>query len=216
MAEQFERAEYVGDTPDGQVQAVEAAARKSPSLLDAPATYLLLAINIVVYALMVWRSHSTSFDGQLLYEFGGCYGPAILGDHQWWRVATAAFVHANLLHVALNMWCLWNLGLLGEPLLGRQGLIATYLLTGVFGNLASLAFRPDGLVVGASGAVFGIAGILIVLLSNKKLSLPWAELRALRRSVIQFAVLNLIIGMAPAYVMPMMGNSASQPGRQIR
>ena len=50
------------------------------------------------------------------------------------------------------------------------------------------------LVVGASGAVFGIAGILIVLLSNKKLSLPWSELRSLRRSVVLFAVLNLLIG----------------------
>ena len=114
---------------------------------------------------------------------------------------TATFVHVNLLHLLVNMWCLWNLGLLGEPLLGRRGLVAVYLLTGLAGNLLLAgcdAFaRQDALVVGASGAVFGIAGILIVLLSNRKLSLPWKELRSLRRSVVLFAVLNLLIGMLP-------------------
>ena len=57
-----------------------------------------------------------------------------------------------------------------------------------------------GLVAGASGAVFGVAGILIVLLSNRKLSLPWKELRSLRRSVIWFAVLNLAIGLVPEFL----------------
>jgi rhomboid protease GluP len=99
------------------------------------------------------------------------------------------------------MWCLWNLGLFGEPLLGKQGLIAVYVLTGTAGMMLSYAWSvftgQEGLVAGASGAVFGIAGILIVLLSNRKLSLPWNELRGLRRQVIFFAVANLAIGMAP-------------------
>jgi rhomboid protease GluP len=106
------------------------------------------------------------------------------------------------------MWCLWNLGLLGEPLLGRRGLIAVYVLTGIAGNLCSLGFnaflRQDALVAGASGAIFGIAGILIVLLSNRKLSLPWSELRALRRSVVQFAFLNVLIGIAPQVILKML------------
>ena len=97
------------------------------------------------------------------------------------------------------MWCLWNLGLLGEPLLGPFGLVAVYMLTGVAGNLLSLAYNVDlrdhdSVGAGASGAVFGIAGILIVLLSNHKLPIPWSELKRLRRSVIQFAALNLVIG----------------------
>src|SRR6202042_1380244 len=92
-------------------------------------------------------------------------------------------------------------GWVGEPLIGRRGLFVVYLLTGMAGNLCSLAFSPGDMVVGASGAVFGIAGILIVLLSNKKLSLPWSELRALRRSVVLFALLNLLIGMAPQIIL---------------
>ena len=124
----------------------------------------------------------------------------ILGG-QWWRLLTAIFVHVGLLHIATNMWCLWNLGLLGEPLLGPFGLAAVYVLTGVAGNLLSLAYNvsfrhPEAVGAGASGAVFGIAGILIVLLSNHKLPIPWCELQRLRRSVIQFAGLNLVIGIA--------------------
>ena len=99
------------------------------------------------------------------------------------------------------MWCLWNLGLLGEPLLGPLGLSAVYVLTGVAGNLLSLAYNVifrhhESVGAGASGAVFGIAGILIVLLSNHKLPIPWSELKRLRRSVVQFAGLNLVIGIA--------------------
>jgi rhomboid protease GluP len=209
------------DTSSDQSAAVEAGAHRSPSLLDAPATYLLLFINLLWFAAMfrsgpyiaLWQHHqylsllTAPFDIRVLAFFGGCDGMLVLNYHQWWRVLTAAFIHMNPLHLAVNMWCLWNLGLLGEPLLGKRGLMVVYLLTGIAGNLCSLAFnaflRQDGLVVGASGAVFGIAGILIVLLSNRKLSLPWSELRALRRSVIQFAVLNLLIGMAPQVLLQM-------------
>jgi rhomboid protease GluP len=102
------------------------------------------------------------------------------------------------------MWCLWNLGMLGEPLLGPLGLTAVYVLTGVAGNLLSMAWSVwqrslEQVGAGASGAVFGIAGILIVLLSNKRLPIPWSELQRLRRSVIQFAILNLVIGGATIF-----------------
>ena len=118
----------------------------------------------------------------------------------------------TVLHLLVNMWCLWNLGLFGEPLLGKPGLVATYLLTGAAGMMLSLGWSVShaefGLVAGASGAVFGVAGILIVLLSNRKLSLPWEELRGLRRSVALFAVLNLLFGLAPRWL-------AALPDRQL-
>ena len=68
--------------------------------------------------------------------------------------------------------------------------------------LQSLAFSAIGgdrmtIVAGASGAVFGVAGVLIVLLSNRKLALPWEELRSLRQQVVFFAVANLVLGIAP-------------------
>ncbi len=194
----------------------EQAAEK-PSLLAYPATYLLLAINIGVFLLMfagpvteLIRQHqigqifTAEFSVDQIVRFGGSSSVLVQQNHQWWRLLTANFVHVTLLHLALNMWCLWNLGLFGEPLLGKPGLIAVYLLTGSAGMLLSLGWsdfvRQPGVVAGASAAVFGIAGILIVLLSNRKLSLPWNELRSLRQSVILFAVLNLAIGIVPRFI----------------
>jgi len=169
------------------------------NILATPGTYILLGINIAVFCYMILRgvSPSSPTRDQLLYF--GATNPELILQGQWYRLLTATFVHVGLLHIATNMWCLWNLGLLGEPLLGPFGLISVYVITGVAGNLIGLFsavfFRELGSVgAGASGAVFGIAGILIVLLSNKKLPIPAFELNRLRRSVIQFAVLNLIIG----------------------
>jgi len=194
---------------DGARPAPKRRAR-SLSLWNYPATYTLLGINALVYALMfrfgpvptllhqhAWSQVLTaSFDQETLVRFGATNSQAILAG-QWWRLVTGTFVHITLLHIALNMWCLWNLGLFGEPLLGRRGLVVVYLVTGTAGMLLSFAINADVTVAGASGAVFGIAGILIVLLSNRGLAVPWNELRGLRRQVIFFAVANLAIGMAP-------------------
>ncbi len=192
-----------------------ARVRRVPSLLGYPATYVLIGLNLLVYALMFrygpvpalarqhdWGSILTApFPQGLLVYFGSSSPGRILALGEWWRLLTANFVHVSLLHLALNMWCLWNLGIFGEPLLGRPGLLVAYVLTGVAGMLQSLAFSAAtgqwSVVAGASGSVFGLAGMLIVLLSNRKLALPWEELRSLRQQVIFFALANLLLGMAP-------------------
>src|ERR1700678_3727773 len=136
------------------------------NILRTPGTYFLLAINIAVFGWMVLSGVSASdpTPNQLLH-FGATSAELILHG-QWYRLFTATFVHVGLLHIATNMWCLWNLGLLGEPLLGPIGLGAVYLLTGVAGNLLSMAWDVIfgsqaqihiGVGAGASGAVFGIA-----------------------------------------------------------
>ncbi|WP_213806585.1 rhomboid family intramembrane serine protease [Granulicella sp. dw_53] len=188
----------------GNVGPVERTQSRGRNLLSAPATYILVGINVAVFVWMVLHGVSPKepTTNQLL-QYGATNPDYILGG-QWWRLLTAIFVHVGLIHIATNMWCLWNLGLLGEPLLGPFGLAAVYVLTGVAGNLLSLAinviFREhESVGAGASGAVFGIAGILIVLLSNHKLPIPWTELKRLRRSVMQFAGLNLVIGLATVF-----------------
>jgi rhomboid protease GluP len=160
----------------------------------APATYVLVGINLLVFALMAGSGVSMSNPLPVeLVHWGANYGEFVLAG-EWWRLLTATFVHVGLIHLATNMWCLWNLGLLGEPLLGPLGLTAVYLLTGIAGNLLSVAVHPDVVGAGASGAVFGIAGLLIVLLKNAHLPVPKAELQRLRRSVVYFALLNFVIG----------------------
>jgi rhomboid protease GluP len=173
----------------------------------APATYVLTAINIAVYLLMVLRGVSPTAPSadQLMNHWGANVGVLVLADHQWWRLVTSTFVHSGIIHIATNMWCLYNLGLLGEPLVGAFGIMAAYLLTGVVGNLLSVALNPGAvsaghilsygvISVGASGAVFGLAGVLIPLLGSKLLPVNRAEVARLRRSVIYFAVLNFVIG----------------------
>jgi rhomboid protease GluP len=197
--------------PDGEILPAEAAEeaysaqnvappRRRRSIFIAPGTYVLVGINCAVFVWMLLHGVSpTDPTLEQLKAFGATNAELILHG-QWYRLLTATFVHVGLIHIASNMWCLWNLGLLGEPLLGRWGMIAVYMLTGIAGNLLSLAYSVirgnySGVGAGASGAVFGIAGILIVLLSNHKLPIPVFELQRLRKSVIQFAALNLAIGL---------------------
>jgi rhomboid protease GluP len=205
-----------GEVTRGGVQ--PSRKRSWTSMIAAyPATSILMGINLLVFALMfryspaipLWKAHqygqilTAEFDLPTLWLFGG-FNNSMIVTGQGWRLVTACFVHASILHIAVNLWCLWNLGLFGEPLLGRWGLAWVYLLTGVTGNLLSVGWalftKTDATVVGASGAIFGIAGILIVLLSNRKLAVPWEELKSLRRQVILFAVINLALGVAPNFV----------------
>ena len=184
--------------------------RVKPVWQAAPATHLLLAANILVFLWML-AGHISPFSPAWndLLSHGANNAGAVLYDGQWWRIVTAMFVHVGILHLATNMWCLWNLGLLAEPLLGSWGVIAAYILSGAAGNLLSTfvnqwLYRPqDGVVgyfgpvgAGASGAVFGLAGVLIILLKSPVLPVPRAELNGLRRSVINFAVITLVIGLA--------------------
>jgi rhomboid protease GluP len=193
----------------------QARRRREFSVWDprsAPGTYLLLAINISVYLWMVVHGVSPKepTEGDLL-RYGANVTWLVLHG-QWYRLLTATFVHVGLIHLLTNMWCLWNLGILGEPLIGPYGMVAVYMITGIAGNLLSMAtnvvfaLRTHDLGylmqvgAGASGAVFGIAGILIVLLSNRRLPFPWEELRKLRSSVVKFALINLVIGISTIVV----------------
>jgi rhomboid protease GluP len=182
----------------------------------APATYLLVGINFAVFIAMLL--HGISFwmptVGQIL-DYGAENAGLILLGHQWWRIVAAMFVHVGFWHITLNMWCLWNLGLLAEPLMGSVGVIACYLLTGAAGDMLSTLynfwhFYPDWLKyhdigvfpvgAGASGAIFGLAGALIILLKASRLPMvPHKEINRLRRAVIYFAVINLVLGWGIAF-----------------
>jgi rhomboid protease GluP len=194
-----------------------------PSWAYAPATYLLVGINCLVFLAMTLHGVSpiSPTADQLMY-FGADHAGAVLLGGAWWRIVTAMFVHVGILHLATNMWCLWNLGLLAEPLMGSAGVLEVYILTGAGGNLLSTFVNwgwplrdvagnitfPVG--AGASGAVFGIAGALIVLLKSRRLPIPAVELHKLRRSVIYFAAINLAIGFSISF-----GSAVAHSGLQI-
>ena len=192
--------------------------RRRQSWASAPATYFLVGINCAVYVAMVLNGVSAvSPTTDQLMHWGANNAGSVLINGEWWRIVSAMFVHVGFLHLATNMWCLWNLGLLAEPLMGSAGVMAVYILTGAAGNLLSTgkgwysvhqaweAYHAAGVLdpavvfpagAGASGAVFGIAGALIVLLKSDRLPVPPIELKKLRRSVIYFAGLNLVLGLS--------------------
>ncbi len=100
------------------------------------------------------------------------FAPAI-GEHEPWRFLTSAFLHGPLVHILFNMLALWMLGPYAEALLGRARFLALYLLSALGGSVAYLLLTPltsnDGLV-GASGAVFGLFGAIIVLNRSRGLA----------------------------------------------
>ena len=165
---------------------------------DFPMTSALMAINVAVFLGMAFTAESFTaavmgFSGDELIRWGGNYGPLTLGG-DYWRLVTACFIHGGILHIVLNMWCLLSLGRLSERYFGRWFTLAIYILTGVGGSLLSIAYDPERLSVGASGAIFGIAGAIIAGLKFGNLSIPFGERRTVLSSVISFAVLNFLLG----------------------
>jgi rhomboid protease GluP len=121
---------------------------------------------------------------------------ALTFSGEWWRLLTNVFVHGGLLHIAFNMWCLWNLGALCESLYGRWTYAAIYLICGLGASLASAAWHPYVPSVGASGAIFGLAGALIAAFKLGEFSVPRSALSGTLRSLGAFVVYNLIFGFA--------------------
>jgi rhomboid protease GluP len=135
-------------------------------LRDAPVTSALIAANVVVYAIMVAVSRQVwSFEGDTLIAAGASVSGAGL-EVSHWRWLTAAFIHANLLHIAMNLWVLGQIGALSEKALGRGLIAVTYLVTGVIGNILSTlhaaASAAPTVSVGASGAIMGLIGMAAV------------------------------------------------------
>jgi len=130
---------------------------------------------------------------QQLWHWGANYGPFTIGG-QWWRLLTCVFVHIGIIHIAFNMWCLWNLGKLAESVYGHWTFAAVYLITGIAASVTSLAWNPAGTSAGASGAIFGIAGALVASFYLGEFSMPKAAVSGLLRSVLVFVGYNLVFG----------------------
>ncbi len=166
-----------------------AAARKLP-----PVTTILVGINVAVYVVMVLSGVSAIQPSVPdLLKWGADAGPLSLRGEPW-RILASNYVHAGILHIGLNMWCLWNLGALAERVFDRWTYLLTYTACGIAGSLASLWIHPMEVSVGASGAIFGIAGALIAALYLGRLPVPPAAVRSTLKSLLTFAAYNLFFG----------------------
>ncbi|HUZ45566.1 MAG TPA: rhomboid family intramembrane serine protease [Terriglobia bacterium] len=139
--------------------------------MPTSATSVLVAANVIMFAVewfLTQRAGGPSgggglmggISGRVMLRLGGKFGPLIYSG-QWWRLVTAMFLHAGLLHIGFNLWCLFDLGPEVEGLFGVSKYLVLYLATGVIGFVVSLLWSPFALSIGASGAILGLIGILI-------------------------------------------------------
>jgi rhomboid protease GluP len=180
------------DIPIQRVETVPWMRQQSSSMA---VTQAIFGINVAVFVAMCLAGVSMldNPSGQDLVHWGANFGPLTVGG-QWWRLLTCVFVHGGLLHIGFNMWCLWSLGRLAESVYGHWTFAAVYLICGLGASLASVIWNPIVLSVGASGAIFGIAGALIASFYLGEFSLPKAAMSGTLRSLAIFVGFNLFFG----------------------
>ena len=165
-----------------EVQAEKAFLARMNTMPRPWAVYSLIAANIGVWLLMVLRGAPwfSNTPVSMLVDWGG--NVAVLAhDGQWWRMLTATFLHGGIVHVAMNMVVLFMLGRKVEWFLGPRNFLLVYFGAGLLGSAASLHFSAQAAVaVGASGAVFGVGGALLVIALRNHAHLP----REIRQSLI--------------------------------
>lgn len=153
-------------------------------------TPILININILYFLVMCF-SGVNPFIPEIdnLIDWGANYGPLTI-ENNWWRLISACFVHIGLFHLLINCFALAYVGLLLEPNLKRWGFLTTYVLAGILAGLSSLYWNSNLVSAGASGAIFGMYGILLPLILfgiiNKKVNAN------LLSTIILFIVVNIM------------------------
>jgi membrane associated rhomboid family serine protease len=133
----------------------------------APATFVLIAVNVVAYLIEVAGGSGglTPRHSSVVFDFG-LFGPFV-AEGEWYRLLTSGFLHASLLHIGFNMFALYFLGRILEPGIGTPRFVALYFASLLAGSLGALLLDPNVLTIGASGAVFGIFGATFVIARHR-------------------------------------------------
>jgi len=159
-------------------------------------TVLLIGVNVLVFGAMLlsgaglWHSQNG-----VQLAWGANFGPATQ-DGEWWRLASAMFLHFGLLHLALNMWALWDGGQWVERMYGHFRYVVIYFVAGLVGNLLSLVYHQGHAVSGgASGAIFGIYGALLSYLWLERARIQRGEFRWLFWAAVGFSAVSIVLGL---------------------
>src|ERR1700704_3036025 len=163
-------------------------------------TSMILLLNVGLFIATVvlsMKSDNTGalmgLDSRTLYQFGAKYRASILAG-EWWRLMTAGFLHGGLMHIAMNMYVLYDLGPQVEELYGTHRYLVIYLLSSAGGFLAS-TYWSNTLSIGASAALFGLIGAMIALGVRSKTSMG----AAIRGIYIRYAIGGLLFGLLPYF-----------------
>jgi membrane associated rhomboid family serine protease len=173
-------------------------------------TQILLALNILWFlaTLAIYLQlggtvgnffHIDAGDAKLAeaHDQVGSLSVLDLQRGQWWRLLTYGFVHANILHIGMNMYALFVLGPLMEKMWGRAPYLALYLLACIGGGAFAVVLTPSAYLVGASGAICGLLGSMVTWLLLNKAYLPPRVVQAWQRNIVTNLVLIVIVSLLP-------------------
>ena len=175
----------------------EGPAQRVRSLGATSATRILLIAIAVVFVIELIKGGVAGAglapSPRALVDMGALV-PVLVHAGQWWRLITVMFLHASLLHIALNAWALWLFGQFVETTFGRARFLLIYFVSGFLASVTSYTFgSPCAVGVGASGAIVGLLGAFISYnFRRRHLSLNQANLRW----ALMIIALNLVIGLS--------------------
>ncbi len=180
---------YEDSTPVAPPQALQLP------LAPIRAIYPLIVINLLAFIPYLGRFLDMEGIRNLTLDLGRLIPSAVLDHYQLWRLITAGFLHADFLHIAFNMYALYNMGGYAERLFGAGRFLLGYLLALLSGSIlvTALAGRETR-TIGASGAIMGIVGMMLIY-SNNHREVP--AVHAMFGSLLRIALLNLGIGLLP-------------------
>jgi membrane associated rhomboid family serine protease len=171
-------------------RAIVRAPQRRLGTTEALVTKILIAVNVAIYLIGAVQGAGLNNPGGSLYARFWLDGPDVAhGD--WWRLITAAFLHANLIHIGFNMLALWWFGAPVEEYLGRARFLGLYFVAGLAGSAGALT-QTQGVTVGASGAIFGILGAMLIL--------EWQATGRLGGNALTLIVINLALSFAIANI----------------
>jgi membrane associated rhomboid family serine protease len=144
-------------------------------------TQILIGINVFVFLLETAAGAPlVGGGGGAIWNHGALFGPALTahnpypiytGTHEVWRLVSAGFLHDGILHILFNMWFLFIIGPMLEPVIGRLNFTVVYFVSLLAGSFGALLFQPLSPTVGASTACFGLLGALIVVAHYRGISI---------------------------------------------
>ena len=161
-----------------------------------PFTMIFIGVNVGVFVLMCLAGGFavTSVNPEVLRGFGAKQNNLIAEQHQYWRLITAIFIHIGIIHLLLNNYALWIIGQEIERIYGSARFVVLYLVTGVIGSVGSYAFNPQATSAGASGAIFGLFGVMATFAFKYRKEIPQRLSREIRRRVLPVIAINLVFG----------------------
>lgn len=174
-------------------------------------TYTIIAANILVFIICCILSSRIvkfpdwimEFPEYILLLMGAKFN-SLIDAGQYYRLITPMFLHAGLIHIALNMYALYCIGPLAEKVYGRINYVGIYFFSGIISSLASYIFSPSSLSVGASGAIFGLFGAILIFALRERDRIG----KNLMLNMIFVIAINLLFG----FRMPNIDNSAHLGG----